>query len=167
MDVSAKLLGPMVDLCGCEGRGSLGQNNLRQRSPICLTQINFVDSQRFISAAMRSRPASPSVSLRRCTKASCALRQLLRIIAILPAQAEGHPRYRSNHYQINPAVLEALPRQTIPGHFFDPVPILAEITRCLLLGLKFRLQDTRLALISVCNLEKDRLPTLFHLGFAR
>jgi hypothetical protein len=38
------------------------------RSNCCLRQKGpyFVDDQRFISAAMRSRPASPSASLRRC-----------------------------------------------------------------------------------------------------
>jgi hypothetical protein len=88
-------------------------------------------------------------------------------IALLPVEADGRPRYRSNHYQVNLTVLEALSRQTIPGHFFDPVPILAEIARSLLLGLEFRLQATSLALISVRNLKKDRLPSLFHLGLAR
>jgi hypothetical protein len=87
------------------------------------------------------------------------------------ALQSGHPHAlrwccRSNHYQINLAILEALSRQTIPGHCFDPVPVLAKIARSLLLGLEFRLQATSLALISVCNLKKDRLAPLFHLGFA-
>jgi hypothetical protein len=88
-------------------------------------------------------------------------------IALLPVEADARPRCRSNHYQINLAVLEALSRQTIPRHFFDSVPVLAEIARSLLLGLKFGLQTARLARCSVCDLKKDRLLSFYHLGLAR
>jgi hypothetical protein len=61
---------------------------------------------------------------------------------------------RSNHHKANLAVLEAFARQAILGHFLDPVPVLAEIARSLLLCLEFRLQATSVALVTVCNLKK-------------
>jgi hypothetical protein len=47
---------------------------------------HFADNQRFISAAMRSRPASPSASLRRCPNG------ILRASRSLPSL--GHPNHR-------------------------------------------------------------------------
>jgi hypothetical protein len=82
------------------------------------------------------------------------------------AVSEGWRSYRvlasagSDHHQINPAVFKAFPCQTIPRHLLDPVPVLTEIARSLVLGWKFGLQAASLARISVCNLKKDRLPPL-------
>jgi hypothetical protein len=70
-------------------------------------------------------------------------------------------RSGSDHHQIDAAVFEAFPRQTIPCHLLDPVPVLTEIARSLMLGRKFGLQTARLARISVCDLEKHRLLSLF------
>jgi hypothetical protein len=64
---------------------------------------------------------------------------------------------RSNHHKVNLAILEAFARQAIPGHFLDPVPVLAEIARSLVLRLKFRLQATSVARITVCDMKKDCL----------
>ena len=66
-------------------------------------------------------------------------------------------RWRSDHYQIDPAVFHAFPCQTISGHLLDPVPVLTEIARGLMLGRKFGLQTARLARISARDLEKHCL----------
>jgi hypothetical protein len=73
----------------------------------------------------------------------------------------------SDHHQIDPAVFEAFPSQTIPRHLLDPVPVLTEIARSLVLGRKFGLQAACLARISVCNLKKYRLLPFFQLGLCR
>jgi hypothetical protein len=67
-----------------------------------------------------------------------------------------------DHHQIDAAVFEAFPRQTIPRHPLDPVPVLTEIARSLMLGWKLGLQTAGLARISVRDLEKNRLLSLFH-----
>jgi hypothetical protein len=67
----------------------------------------------------------------------------------------------SDHHQIDAAVFEAFPRQTIPCHLFDPVPVLTEIARSLMLGRKFGLQTAGLARISICDLKKHCLPPVF------
>ena len=67
----------------------------------------------------------------------------------------------SDHHQIDATVFEAFSRQTIPRHLFDPVPVLTEIARCLMLGRKFGSQTAGLARISVCDLKKHRLLSLF------
>jgi hypothetical protein len=64
-------------------------------------------------------------------------------------------RARSNHHKVDLAIFKAFPRQTIPGHLLNPVPVLTEIAGSLLLGRKFGLQATSLSRISVCNLKKD------------
>jgi hypothetical protein len=71
-------------------------------------------------------------------------------------------RSGSDHHQIDAAVFEACPRQTIPRHPLDPVPVLTEIARSLMLGWKLGLQTAGLARISVRDLEKNRLLSLFH-----
>jgi hypothetical protein len=63
----------------------------------------------------------------------------------------------SDHHRMDPAVFEAFPCQTLPRHSLDTVPVLAEITRSLMLGRKFGLQAASLAQISVGNLKKHRL----------
>jgi hypothetical protein len=73
-------------------------------------------------------------------------------------------RSGSDHHKIDAAVFEAFPHQTIPCHRFDPVPVLTEIAPSLMLGRKFGLQTAGLTRISVCDLEKHRLPSLFLVG---
>jgi hypothetical protein len=68
---------------------------------------------------------------------------------------------RSNHHKVDLAILDGFARQAIPSHFLDPVPVLAEIARSLLLRLKFRLQAAGVARSTVCDLKKDRLPSFF------
>jgi hypothetical protein len=63
----------------------------------------------------------------------------------------------SNHHKVNLAVLEAFARQAILSHFLEPVPVLAEIARSLLLRFEFRPQATSVARITVFNLKKDCL----------
>ena len=73
-------------------------------------------------------------------------------------------RSSSDHHQIDAAVFEAFPRQTIPCHLFDSVPVLTEIARSLMLGRKLGLQTAGLARISLRDLKKHRLLSLFHFG---
>jgi hypothetical protein len=70
-------------------------------------------------------------------------------------------RSGSDHHQIDASVFEAFPRQTIPRHLFDPVPVLTKISRSLVLGRKCGPQTAGLAHISVCDLKKHRLLSLF------
>jgi hypothetical protein len=62
------------------------------------------------------------------------------------------------------AGFEAFLRQTIPCHRFDHVPVLTEIARSLMLGRKFGLQTASLARISVRDLKKHCLLSLFRVG---
>jgi hypothetical protein len=73
-------------------------------------------------------------------------------------------RSGSDHHQIDAPVFEAFPRQTISRHLFDPVPVLTEIARSLMLGRKFGLQTAGLARISVCDLKKHHLLFLLPFG---
>jgi hypothetical protein len=50
-----------------------------------------------------------------------------------------------------------LVEQTVLRHLLDPVPVLTEIARSLVLGWKFGLQAASLARISVRDLKKHRL----------
>jgi hypothetical protein len=75
--------------------------------------------------------------------------------------------FGSNHHKVYPAILEAFARQAIPSHFLEPVPVLAEIARCLLLRLKFRLQATRVARTTVFDLKKDCLLPFLETPFGR
>jgi hypothetical protein len=69
----------------------------------------------------------------------------------------------SNHHKVNLAILEAFARQAILSHFLEPVPVLAEIARSLLLRFEFRLQATSVARITVFNLKKDCLLSFYEL----
>jgi hypothetical protein len=71
----------------------------------------------------------------------------------------------SNHHKVNLAILEALARQAILSHFLEPVPVLAEIARSLLLRFEFRLQATSVARITVFNLKKDCLLSFYEILF--
>jgi hypothetical protein len=71
----------------------------------------------------------------------------------------------SNHHKVNLAILEAFARQAILSHFLEPVPVLAEIARSLLLGFKFRLQATSVTRITVFNLKKDCLLSFYEILF--
>jgi hypothetical protein len=71
----------------------------------------------------------------------------------------------SHHDEVYATFFEAFPRETIPSHLLDLVPVLTQIAGSLLLGRKFRPQTAGLADISVSNLEKDRLGAFFELGF--
>jgi hypothetical protein len=73
-------------------------------------------------------------------------------------------RSGSDHHQIDAAVFEAFPRQTIPCHQFDPVPVLTKIARSLMLGRKFGLQTAGLTRIPDCDLEKHYLLPFFLTG---
>lgn len=70
----------------------------------------------------------------------------------------------SNHHRIDAAGFEAFPRQTSPCHRFDHVPVLTEIARSLMLGRKFGLQTASLTRISVRDLKKHCLRSLFRVG---
>jgi hypothetical protein len=72
---------------------------------------------------------------------------------------------RSHHHKVDLAILEAIARQTIPRHFLQPNPVLAEITGSLVLRLKFRLQAAGVARSTVCDLKKDRLLSFFEIRF--
>src|ERR1700712_2847307 len=68
---------------------------------------------------------------------------------------------RLDHNEVYTAFFEQSLCQTISGHLLDLVPVLAQIAGSLLLGRKFGLDAARLAAISVCNMEEDRLLTLY------
>jgi hypothetical protein len=70
---------------------------------------------------------------------------------------------RSHHHKVDLAILEAIARQTIPRHFLEPDPVLAEIAGSLVLRLKFRLQAAGVARRTVCDLKKDRLLSFFEI----
>jgi hypothetical protein len=74
---------------------------------------------------------------------------------------------RSHHHKVDLAILEAIARQTIPRHFLQPDPVLAEIAGSLVLRLKFRLQAAGVARSTVCDLKKDRLLSFFEVRFWR
>src|SRR5450631_809599 len=69
----------------------------------------------------------------------------------------------SDHHQIDAAIFEAFPCQSIPRHLLDPVPVLTEVARGLMLGRKLGLQAASLARISVCDFKKHCLVPLFKL----
>jgi hypothetical protein len=73
----------------------------------------------------------------------------------------------SDHHQLDPSVFKAFPSQAISRHLLDPVPVLKEIARRLMLGGKFRLQTAGLAYISVRDLKKYRLLPFFQVRLGR
>jgi hypothetical protein len=84
-----------------------------------------------------------------------------RAVGVGWAQISHGGVHGSDHHQIDPAVFEAFPCQTIPRDLLDPGPVLT-----LMLGREFGLQAASLARISVCDLKKHclRLLPLFELG---
>jgi CheY-like chemotaxis protein len=84
-----------------------------------------------------------------------------------PKTCPGFSGVRSHHHKVDPAILEAFARKAIPSHFLNPVPVLEEITGSFVLRLKFRLQATSVARITVRDLKKDRLPSVFEVRFWR
>jgi hypothetical protein len=103
---------------------------------------------------------SPIICARHDPNLSLGVEELLP-----PGWCLGFGVVRSNHHEGNLAILEAFARQAIPSHFLDPIPVLAEIARSLLLRLKFCLQATSVARITVCNLKKDCLLSFFEVLF--
>lgn len=61
----------------------------------------------------------------------------------------------SDHHHIDAAGFEAFPRQTIPCHRFDNVPVLTKIARSLMLGRKFGLQTASVARIFPFAISKS------------
>jgi len=67
-----------------------------------------------------------------------------RVVGIGLAKTSRGGVHGSDHDQIDPAVFETPPCQAIPRHLLDPGPVLTEIARSLMLGLKSGLQATSL-----------------------
>jgi hypothetical protein len=89
------------------------------------------------------------------------------VLALAPADVEPVPftaiereARGLDHDEVHTTVFKRSLCQTIPRHLLDLVPVLTQIAGSLLLGRKFGLDAARLAAISVCDLEEDRLTTL-------
>src|SRR4051794_27595214 len=82
-------------------------------------------------------------------------------------QWEAEKTCRSEHHQLDLAVLNESAFQTIAGHLLDSRPVLAEIFHRFFLCRQLCRYAAGLSLVSVRNLEKDDLMSLFEVVFGR
>jgi hypothetical protein len=72
---------------------------------------------------------------------------------------------RLEHHELDLTVFKRSACQTIPSHPFDHRPILAEVFRRFFLRLQLCLHAAGLSQVSVRNVEKDSLLSLFGILF--